>query len=169
MTVSRTRLLASLSLPLTMAGLVPSAILWKESAAGLPLQPSLFVLTVGCLLLLTGLLILVLTVKEFVTVGKGTLAPWDPPQELVVTGMYRYMRNPMISGVLMIIAGEALTFVSRGILYWLILFFAFNTVYFIFSEERRLAGRFGPKYLDYMKNVPRWIPRLSPWKPDSKK
>lgn len=166
MTISWTRLLSSLSLPITMTILVPAGILWTSSGTDRVLPPSQMLWVLGSLLILLGLIILVLTVKDFVFIGKGTLAPWDPPRQLVVTGMYRYVRNPMISGVMMIIAGEVFLFDSRGIFYWLIFFFIFNTLYFIFKEEPGLIRRFGKDYSEYKANVPRWIPRPSPWEPN---
>jgi len=168
MNVSYSRLLSSLSLPVTMTVLVPACILWTSSA-GAHSQPSSLIFGLGCLFILAGLLLLVLTIQEFITVGKGTLAPWDPPKELVVTGMYRYTRNPMLSGVLAMILGEAFVFDSLGIFYWLLLFFVFNTIYFTFSEERKLTKKFDDKYLEYKANVPRWVPRLSPWKSENNK
>ncbi|HEY0242450.1 MAG TPA: methyltransferase, partial [Gemmatimonadaceae bacterium] len=71
----------------------------------------------------------------FAARGKGTLAPWDPPRKLVVSGPYRYVRNPMISGVLLIIAGEAVFHGSRTLAMWLLTFFIINQIYFMISEE----------------------------------
>jgi protein-S-isoprenylcysteine O-methyltransferase Ste14 len=65
---------------------------------------------VGLLLMLAGLSLVVKTVRLFAVVGKGTLAPWDPPKNLVVEGPYRYVRNPMITGVLTILLGESAFF-----------------------------------------------------------
>jgi protein-S-isoprenylcysteine O-methyltransferase Ste14 len=66
----------------------------------------------------------------FVQVGRGTPAPWDPPQRLVVEGPYRYVRNPMISSALMMLAGEVLLLGSWPIAVWLLAFFVGNTLYF---------------------------------------
>ena len=103
----------------------------------------------------------------FMNVGRGTLAPWAPPKKLVVIGRYCYVRNPMISGVLIALLGESVVFGSIAIFSWFILFFVINHVYFIHSEEPGLVKRFGSEYLSYRNNVPRWIPRLSPWKSKS--
>jgi protein-S-isoprenylcysteine O-methyltransferase Ste14 len=100
--------------------------------------------------------------------GKGTIMPWDPSHRLVVAGIYQYVRNPMILSVIMIVAGEALLFASIWLGLVALIFFAINHVYFILSEEPGLEKRFGEEYMEYKKNVPRWIPRLRPWKPGQK-
>ncbi len=82
---------------------------------------------------------------------------------LVVRGPYRYVRNPMISGVLAILLGEALILGSLPLIYWFPLFFLLNAIYIPLIEERDLARRFGDDYLNYKINVPRWIHRLKPW------
>ena len=114
--------------------------------------------------IIIGFILLVHTVRLFINVGEGTLAPWDPTEKLVVEGPYKYVRNPMISGAVLILIGEALVFWSVYILVWLVLFVLINTVYFIFVEEPGLVKRFGNDYKTYKNNVPRWIPRLQPWK-----
>jgi len=103
------------------------------------------------------------TVKLFATVGEGTLAPWDPTQKLVVRGIYRYVRNPMITGVSCILLGEAVALGSVALLGWFMLFFVANVIYMPLVEETGLERRFGEDYLAYRQNVPRWIPRLRPW------
>jgi protein-S-isoprenylcysteine O-methyltransferase Ste14 len=75
----------------------------------------------------------------------------------------------MITGVLAVLLGEALVFHSVPILAWFVVAFAINHVYFIAFEEPGLVERFGEEYLEYKKNVPRWIPRLRPWKPEEAK
>jgi protein-S-isoprenylcysteine O-methyltransferase Ste14 len=99
----------------------------------------------------------------FMTVGKGTLAPWNPPQRLVVQGVYRHVRNPMISGVMFILLGEVFLSASSSLLVWFFIFVAVNLVYISLAEEPGLEKRFGEDYLAYKMNVPRWIPRARPW------
>ena len=70
----------------------------------------------------------------------------------------------MITGVLMMLAGEALFFNARGILIWSCMFFIMNTMFFIFKEEPDMLARFGEPYREYKKHVPRWIPRLTRYK-----
>jgi protein-S-isoprenylcysteine O-methyltransferase Ste14 len=103
------------------------------------------------------------TVTLFAKFGQGTPAPWDPPQKLVIRGPYRYVRNPMITGVLLLLLAETLLLQSLPIFLWLLFFFLLNNIYFPLFEERSLEKRFGADYLKYKKHVPRWIPRLTPW------
>jgi protein-S-isoprenylcysteine O-methyltransferase Ste14 len=119
----------------------------------------------GCALIGLGLLLMYKTISLFATVGEGTLAPWDPPRRLVIRGIYRHARNPMISGVLFTLLGEAALFGSLAVLVWFIVFLTFQAIYLPLIEERSLARRFGEDYLVYKRNVPRWIPRLTPWVP----
>ncbi|MFB0562739.1 MAG: isoprenylcysteine carboxylmethyltransferase family protein [Candidatus Lokiarchaeia archaeon] len=117
----------------------------------------------GCTLVGIGLFLLVKTNQLFAKIGKGTLAPWDPPKKLIVSGIYRNSRNPMILGVLIILLGEAVVFGSIFLFLWFILFLIGNHIYIIKSEEPNLIRRFKENYLLYMEHVPRWIPRLKPW------
>jgi protein-S-isoprenylcysteine O-methyltransferase Ste14 len=94
------------------------------------------------------------------------LAPWDPPRRLVVRGPYRYVRNPMISGVVLVLFGEALVLLSRPHLWWALVFLGINAVYIPLVEEPMLADRFGGDYQEYRRNVPRLLPRLRPWTPE---
>jgi len=93
------------------------------------------------------------------------VAPWNPPQHLVVGGPYRYVRNPMISGGLFILLAEALFFGSSPLWGLLAVFFVLNLVYIPLVEEPGLGRRFGQDYIRYKQNVPRWIPRLTPYSP----
>jgi Putative protein-S-isoprenylcysteine methyltransferase len=122
----------------------------------------------GLVLSVLGLVLLVITVWAFITIGKGTLAPWTPTGNLIVSGVYAYVRNPMISGVAIVLLGESILFVSLKLLIWFGVFIAINYVYFIFSEEPGLLKKFGTEYQEYMDNVPRWIPRTKPWIPPQK-
>jgi len=110
-----------------------------------------------------GLALCVWTLKLFTKYGKGTPAPWDPPRKLVMIGPYRYSRNPMITGALLLLLAESLFFHSWPIAAWMILFFVGNAIYFPLVEEKDLEKRFGEEYLQYKARVPRWIPRLRPW------
>jgi protein-S-isoprenylcysteine O-methyltransferase Ste14 len=120
---------------------------------------------VGLMILSIGLAIMILTVRMFIQLGEGTLAPWSPTRKLVVFGLYRYVRNPMILGVSMVLLGESILFRSYRIAVWLAFFFLTNHFYFLLSEEPGLEKRFGREYVEYKRNVPRWIPRLTPWNP----
>ena len=117
----------------------------------------------GTPLIALGLGLVGWTIALFATRGRGTLAPWDVTQRLVVEGPYRHVRNPMISGVLAILLGEAAALGSRAVLAWAVAVFAVNAVYLPLVEEPGLARRFGPDYERYRANVRRWIPRARPW------
>jgi protein-S-isoprenylcysteine O-methyltransferase Ste14 len=119
--------------------------------------------SVGALLLLAGFLLFSWCVSLFVRVGRGTLAPWDPTRNLVAVGPYRLVRNPMISGVAMMLMGEALWWGSWVVGLWAGLFIVINHLYFAVSEEPGLEARFGESYRLYKAHVPRWIPRLRSW------
>ncbi len=120
-------------------------------------------LIAGALSVWIGFTLFVWCINLFVIVGKGTLAPWDPTQKLVAIGPYRLVRNPMISGVALMLIGQSLFWGSWVIGIWAGTFMLINHIYFIFSEEPGLEKRFGESYTYYKANVPRWIPRLTPW------
>ena len=115
---------------------------------------------IGGLLIAAGVALVVWTVTLFANVGHGTLAPWDPTSQLVVGGPYRHVRNPMITGVGTILAGEALFFRSWGISLELAVFAVVNAIYFPLVEEPGLQRRFGAEYEEYRARVPRWLPRV---------
>jgi protein-S-isoprenylcysteine O-methyltransferase Ste14 len=119
----------------------------------------------GLTLIAAGLVLWVWTVRLLARIGKGTLAPWDPTRRLVVAGPYRYVRNPMISAVLCVLLGEAVMFGSPALLIWFAAFFAINWVGFLVYEEPGLVRRFGGEYREFRRNVPRWLPRRTPWTP----
>jgi hypothetical protein len=115
------------------------------------------------ILFVAGATLFVATLRLFATEGRGTLAPWDPPAHLVVRGPYRFVRNPMISGVLLIITAEALFVRSPDLARWALLFLAINMIYIPLLEEPQLQYRFGDEYRAYKRSVPRFLPRLTPW------
>jgi protein-S-isoprenylcysteine O-methyltransferase Ste14 len=119
----------------------------------------------GALLIAAGFAMWAWTVRLFARIGRGTLAPWDPTRRLVVAGPYRYVRNPMISAVVAVLLGEAIFFGSAALAIWCGLFFAVNALGFLVYEEPGLEQRFGEPYREYKRNVPRWIPRRTPWAP----
>jgi protein-S-isoprenylcysteine O-methyltransferase Ste14 len=126
---------------LTAAGGLPKPVVWAAVAPiGLGLA-----LYVACL-------------WAFATVGRGTPGPWDAPRTFVAVGPYRWVRNPMYVAVLLVVAGEALLFLSVALAAWAAVlgtaFHLFVTGY----EEPSLAERFGASYERYRQSVPRWIP-----------
>jgi len=163
-------LFAVVVLPFTMAIVIP---IWLARRSDIRLATGRGVLelgsqVIGLILLFVGLLLFVASLRRFVTQGRGTLALWDPPRRLVVHGPYRYVRNPMISGVVMVLFGESLLLRSPGHLLWAVTFFGINAVYIPLLEEPLLERRFGAAYREYCRHVPRLLPRLRPWaSPDS--
>ena len=160
-------LLSIALLPFTVAVLVP---LWLArnnniSPAIGPTLSQMFLQVVGMLLLVVGLILFSASLRKFASDGEGTLAPWDPPRRLVVRGPYRYVRNPMISGVVSVLFGEALVLLSRPHFVWALIFLGVNFIYIPLLEEPGLRLRFGDSYVEYCGHVRRLIPRLRPWQP----
>lgn len=161
---------AILIAPVTVAVVIPAVITVATPGPGAPGLPTWLTeaaVLIGAALIALGVALLAWTVWLFHTTGKGTLAPFDPPKRLVVRGPYRHVRNPMITGVVSILFGEALALRSPGLLIWAATFLVFNMVYFPLVEERGLSKRFGPSYGEYRRNVPRWLPRARAWRQPS--
>jgi protein-S-isoprenylcysteine O-methyltransferase Ste14 len=159
---------AILLLPFVVAVVVPGVILWLTGPDTLGLWQSapatrVVLPVLGGALVCLGLVLMVATIRLFVTVGKGTLAPWNPPQRFVVQGVYRHVRNPMIAGVFFVLLGETVLAASLPLLGWFIVFVVGNAIYIPVAEEPGLVKRFGDDYLAYRRDVPRWIPRVRPW------
>jgi len=153
--------LISLVLPVTVLILIPMQV-ESHLVVGHPVA-----FFAGLLLMCIGLCVVFVTIRAFIRVGKGTLAPWSPTRTLVTGGLYGYVRNPMIEGVLLTLLGEAAAVESVTLLLWAGAFFIICNVYFVLYEEPSLRRRFGDQYLAYKQNVPRWIPRLKPFNPPS--
>ena len=97
---------------------------------------------------------------DFTFKGRGTPAPIDPPQELVVTGFYRYVRNPIYVGVLSIFLGLFLWFGYWSLLVYMLLAFLGVHAFIVLCEEPTLRRKFGAADEDYLRKVPRWIPKF---------
>ena len=144
-----------------VAGLAPWWIShWRFQRAFLGLLP---LRLAGGILMIVGTVGLLDSFRRFAVQGLGTPAPVFPTRHLVVSGLYRYVRNPMYVAVVCAIIGQALIFgnmrlVEYGGLVWL-LFHLFVLVY----EEPTLKASFGDEYEAFCANVPRWIPRFTPW------
>jgi protein-S-isoprenylcysteine O-methyltransferase Ste14 len=153
--------LAILPLPFVAVVVIPALIL-LSGGSDWELEPALgsIATVIGCLALALGFGLFVATVRLFASLGRGTLAPWDPPRTLVVAGPYRRLRHPMITGVALALAGLALLTRSTGIAIELAIFVAVNALYLPLVEEPALVRRFGDDYARYMERVPRWLPRL---------
>lgn len=109
---------------------------------------------------MTGAIILFWSFWNFLIEGRGTPAPIEPPKDLVATGFYRYVRNPMYAGVLLILIGHFLWFGFWSLLAYTALAFTATHLFVILYEEPTLKRKFGAAYETYLKRVPRWIPRF---------
>jgi protein-S-isoprenylcysteine O-methyltransferase Ste14 len=115
----------------------------------------------GTLLLGAGIGLLVLCVRDFLVIGRGTLAPWDPPRKLVVVGLYRYTRNPMYVAVFLILTGTAIVTGSPVVLAYMVVAMLIVHIRVLTYEEPILTKLFGDDYLAYKRQVNRWWPRVS--------
>ncbi len=142
--------------PGLVAGLIPYWILGNNFTK--PFAGSLqFYEYTGILLFLTGFLIMLDCIIRFAVEGRGTLSPADPTKKLVITGLYKFSRNPMYVGVMMMLIGEAIFFRSNNLwIYLVFIFIAFN-LFIIIVEEPRLSKDFGDNYYQYCQKVRRWV------------
>ncbi len=138
--------------PGTVAVVVPHAIGTDASA------PNLYS-SIGFLPMALGVAIYRWCAWDFATAGQGTPAPIDAPKRLVVRGLYRFVRNPMYVGVLTVLFSESIVFRSTRILTYAIVVFVFFHLMVILYEEQALKRKFGASYEEYLKSVPRWMPR----------
>jgi protein-S-isoprenylcysteine O-methyltransferase Ste14 len=152
-----------LAAPCVLAGLIP----WWLT--GWTFRPAFFGLEAtrapGAIFILAGIPGLIDSFARFVRDGLGTPAPLAPTQRLVVTGLFRYVRNPMYLSVLAVIFGQALLFGdARLFVLGAAAWFA-SHIFVVGWEEPRLEREFGAQYEAFRTHVPRWIPRLTPWYP----
>ena len=150
--------------PCTLAGLVPWSITgWQLQPPFLGLEPTR---GLGAIMLLAGVIALVDAFARFALQGLGTPAPIAPPRHLVVTGLYRYVRNPIFVAVVAVILGQAMLLGDwRLTVYGALLWLAFH-VQVVAYEEPTLEQTFGTEYEEFRAAVPRWIPRMTPWRND---
>jgi protein-S-isoprenylcysteine O-methyltransferase Ste14 len=148
--------------PCTLAGLIPWLITgWQlqQPFLGLELTRSM-----GAVIILAGVLVLGDAFARFALQGLGTPAPIAPPRNLVVTGLYRYVRNPIFVALVAIILGQAVLMGDwHLIVYGALLWLAFH-VQVVAYEEPTLKQTFGTEYEAFRAAVPRWIPRMTPWR-----
>jgi protein-S-isoprenylcysteine O-methyltransferase Ste14 len=145
--------------PGTVCGLVPLLITgWRQPDHG-----SAWVEALGWLLVLAGAAVLVHAFVAFAWHGRGTPAPSAPTERLVVSGAYRHVRNPMYVAVLALVLGQVLLFSSWGLFAYLIVLGVTVNLFVRTYEEPTLREDYGPAYEEFCENVPRWLPRLTPW------
>lgn len=150
-------LLAFLVLPGLVAILAPPLIAFLDPWRGQTC-------TLGLAVMLAGAIVLLWCVRDFYVSGKGTLAPWDPPKELVLVGLYRHIRNPMYVGVLLLVLGWAIYFSSIVLAAYVVVLAVGFHIWVVTYEEPWLKSQFAEEWHVYSKAVSRWLPRVKPWK-----
>lgn len=151
--------------PGTVAGLVPLLISrWTIDPPFFGLEP---LRAVGIAMIAAGLVPLVDSFRRFAVEGLGTPAPILPTQQLIVTGFYRHVRNPMYVGVVSTILGQVLLFANAALIAYAAVVWLGFQVFITAYEEPTLARQFGASYNEFCKHVPRWLPRLTPWRASS--
>lgn len=145
---------ALIALPALMAFAIPISIGASMDRPAQHLGPALALLCLGTVLLLW-------CVREFYVPGRGTLAPWDPPKHLVTSGPYRFSRNPMYIGVIIILAGWCTLWASRTLVIYAALFTIAVHLRVLFHEEPWAARRFPSEWGAYRDRVPRLAIRVS--------
>ena len=142
--------IAFLVLPGTVAFIVPAVWLWYKDRTQLDVPFGLVILAVG----VAGL---IWCVRDFYVSGKGTLAPWAPPEKLVVVGLYRYSRNPMYISVALVLLGWAVSFGSIFLYICTLLVVTAFQIRVVWGEEPWLARNYGSDWDRYSSKVPRWL------------
>jgi protein-S-isoprenylcysteine O-methyltransferase Ste14 len=147
--------------PGIVAGAIPGWITgWQVGPPLLGVEPLRWF---GAVLLALGAVLLLETFSRFALQGLGTPAPIAPTKTLVVTGSYRFVRNPMYVAVVSLILGQALLFGSAAALVYGLVVWLTVHLFVLGYEEPTLSGTYGEQYDRYRANVRRWIPRLTPW------
>ena len=146
-------LLAFLVLPCLAAVVAPPLIASIDPWRGRPWPPGIAVMIAGAFVLLW-------CVRDFYVSGRGTLAPWEPPKQLVLVGLYRFVRNPMYVGVLFLVLGWALFFKSSFLAGYAVLLAVGFHLRVVMHEEPWLDNKFGQQWRAYKAEIPRWLPRI---------
>ena len=147
--------------PGVVAGLIPWLLSgWRRRDWG---DAAWAVVPIAWIAITAGIVFLLYAFALF-ALHSGTPAPVAPTETLVVTGVYRFVRNPMYLAVLTIILGQALLFGSWGLVIYSAIAFATVFAFVKGYEEPTLTETYGEQYLDYRSNVPGWWPRLTPWR-----
>jgi len=120
-------------------------------------------ITFACALIVFGVIPVLESAWRFIHVGRGTLVPTTPTEHLVVSGLYRRVRNPMYAGVVLAVIGETTLFRSRSMVVYAFLLWLGFDLFVRLYEEPTLARRYGDEYLRFKRHVPRWLPRIRPW------
>jgi len=153
----RLRTLGWLIMPLAVLVLIPWLLLRHNTSGPSEWRWSLWQ-WLGLWLIANGVGLAAWCVNLFNVEGRGTPLPLDPPKRFVVSGPYRYVRNPMMLGAFLILGGEAIVFESSVLFLYTVAIMVLAHLFVRFWEEPDLARRFGQAYLEYQRQVPRWIP-----------
>jgi protein-S-isoprenylcysteine O-methyltransferase Ste14 len=142
--------------PGVVAGLVPYLLIRVDEKEKI-LQSFQILQYTGIFLFVIGFLIMMNCILNFAIHGKGTLSPADPTKQLVIAGLYKYSRNPMYVGVILMLIGEAFFFQSGRLCIYSILIFLVFHLFIVFFEEPRLKKDFGAEYDQFCNKVRRWV------------
>ena len=139
-------------------------LLTRNSYSYRLVSPPNFLFYIAMFFLVLGLFLAIWSVRTFyIKGGDGTPGPWRPVSNLIISGPYRYVRNPMILGVVDLLLFESALFTSAPLLLWAIIFFISNIIYFKAFEEKQLIKRFVNNYIDYKDKVPMLFPKFTPY------
>ncbi len=146
--------------PAMLAGVIPWSIThWEFQPPFLAVEATRLA---GVVFIIAGMPGLLDSFARFALQGLGTPAPIAPPRHLVVSGLYRHVRNPIYVAVVAVILGQAVLFADRQLLGYGAFLWLFFHVWVVMIEEPTLKETFGPEYESYRANVPRWLPRRTP-------
>lgn len=158
-TASLGSLLFLILAPGTVAGWLPFALTgWRMAPAPWPLR------ALGVALIGAGAGLLIACFARFALVGRGTPAPIAPPDRLVVTGAYAHVRNPMYVAIVTLILGLAALLADLRLVGYAALVWVVSHAFVLAYEEPTLRRSFPDDYAAFFAAVPRWIPRLTPWR-----
>lgn len=153
--IVRTITYASLFVGLVVIYLPGHLLSWSGIVRPAAIEPQQIA---GMVIAAVGAVVALWCVLAFVSAGKGTPAPFDPPRRLVTTGTYRFVRNPMYVGTALVLVGAAFFYESMPLLGYAILFALVAHMFVVLYEEPRLRRAFGKEYEAYCRHVRRWWP-----------
>ena len=146
--------------PGTVCGLGP----WLITGWSRPQHPHPLVDVLATALVMAGAGVMLHSFVAFAWHGRGTPAPAAPTEHLVVQGAYRHVRNPMYVAVVALVLGQVLLFASAGLFAYLVVIALVTDAFVRTYEEPTLRDTYGSEYDDFRAAVPRWVPRITPWK-----
>ena len=142
--------------PGMVAGLIPFWLLGEKFKTTW-VHPFMYYHFLGMLLCIFGFVLMFLCIIHFAIRGRGTLSPADPTKKLVIKGPYRFSRNPMYVGVLMMLTGQSIFFLSLVLAAYALMIFLAFTIFIKYFEEPRLRNDFRDEYEQYVSKVRSWF------------